>query len=364
MFENLKRKKLNFWIFQFCGWIIYAFIFYIFFFWRTIEKTSDFLGLSITIVLGLILSSIMRYIYLRVGYQDRSILQISSLVIIVSIVFSLIWYWADTVLSMFNYGFETVSTYLATRSFLFYLSSNFYYSVQFISWSALYFFIKFWNEWQIQRERTKKANDLAQSAQLQMLRYQLNPHFLFNSLNSIRALIDEDKKNAKSMITELSEFLRHSLVTKDEAYQPLRNEIDAIRNYCSIQKRRYQDKVHFSFDFDPAVDDYPVPNFLFHPLIENSIKYGMKTSQIPLRVHVKANLENEALRIDVSNTGKWIDAEKDPTDGTGTGLENVYRRLDRVFPNKYNVKIKKENGWVHFSIQINKDARILNEEIV
>jgi len=364
-FVKIKNALQNFWLFQIFGWLIYAIIFYLFFFWRTIEETSDFVGFSITIISGFVFSSIMRFIYKRIGYQDRSILQISVLVIGVSIVSSLVWYWTDSFLSMFNYGFETVTTFLATRSFLFYLSSSFYYSAIFISWSALYFFINFWNEWQIQRERTQKANHLAQSAQLQMLRYQLNPHFLFNSLNSIRALIDEDKTSAKSMVTDLSEFLRYSLINKDDATQLLSNEIEAIKIYSTIQKRRYEDNLDISFDIDPSAKSFPVPNFLFHPLIENAIKYGMKTSEMPLKIRVKANIVNEALKIEVSNSGNWVKTtEKDRKDGTGTGLYNIKRRLDNVFPKKYNIKIEDDNNWVQINIQINKDAVIQNEEII
>ena len=105
-------------------------------------------------------------------------------------------------------------------------------------WSILYFGIKYGNEWILEKERADKANLLAQSAQLQMLRYQLNPHFLFNSLNSIRALINEDQKASKEMVTELAEFLRYSLTSKDFANVPLREEIEAIQHYLSLEKKK------------------------------------------------------------------------------------------------------------------------------
>ena len=110
---------------------------------------------------------------------------------------------------------------------------------------------------------------------------------------------------------------------------------------------------------------FPVPNFLFHPLIENAIKYGMKTSEMPLKIRVKANIVNEALKIEVSNSGNWVKTtEKDRKDGTGTGLYNIKRRLDNVFPKKYYIKIEDDNNWVQIIIQINKDAVIQNEEII
>jgi LytS/YehU family sensor histidine kinase len=235
----------------------------------------------------------------------------------------------------------------------------------FISWSALYFFIKFWHEWKEQKARTDMANNLAQSAQLQMLRYQLNPHFLFNSLNSIRALIDEDKSSAKSMVTDLSEFLRYSLINKDDSPQILKNEIDAIQIYSAIQKKRYEDNLNITFDIDPLAYNFPVPNFLFHPLIENAIKYGMKTSSMPLKIYVKAKFVNEALNIEVCNSGKWVKSpEHIQVEGTGTGLVNVTRRLDRIYPNKYHIKFDEKNNWVYVIIQINKDAVIKDEKVI
>ncbi len=364
-FDNFKSKIINFWTFQISGWVIYAFLFYIFFYWRTIQHFEDLLGFSVTIISGFLFSTLMRYFYKKTDYQNRSIFQIALFVIFISIVTSIAWYWIDTFLSILVYGMGQMKTYLARRTFLFFLSSNFYSTVLFISWSALYYFIKFWQEWQNQKVITDKANTLAQNAQLQMLRYQINPHFLFNSLNSIRALIDEDKSGAKLMITDLSEFLRYSLLNKDDSTQTLKNEIDAIRIYSLIQKRRYEDKLDFTIDIDPLAYDYPVPSFLFHPLVENAIKHGMKTSSLPLKIIVKAALVNEALVIEVCNSGKWVKSgDKEDLEGTGTGVENVYRRLESVFPNKYKINIEEKNDWVHIVIQINKDAKIINEKII
>ncbi len=363
--DNIKSKIINFWTFQISGWVIYAFLFYIFFYWRTFQHLGDFLGFSVTIISGFLLTTLMRQFYKKADYQNRSIFHIAIFVIVLSSVTSVIWYWTDTFISTLIYGIEQMKTYFARRSFMFFLSSNFYYAVLFISWSALYYFIKFWQEWQNQKVITAKANTLANNAQLQMLRYQINPHFLFNSLNSIRALIDEDKKGAKLMITELSEFLRYSLLNKDDSTQTLKNEIDAIRIYSLIQKRRYEDKLEFTLDIDPLAEDYPVPSFLFHPLVENAIKYGMKTSSLPLKILVKAALINEALVIEVCNSGKWVNlGEENDLEGTGTGVENVYRRLESVFPNKYKINIEEKNDWVNIVIQINKDAKMIDEKII
>ena len=135
----------------------------------------------------------------------------------------------------------------------------------FVGWSALYFGIKFLQNWQLQQERTEKAHVLAQTAQLQMLRYRINPHFLFNSLNSIRALIGENRQSAKALVTELSEVLRYSLLSKNYHDVPLKNEIEALQHYFAVEKIRYEDKLEVTYEIDQEAWDYPVLSFLLHP---------------------------------------------------------------------------------------------------
>ena len=196
---------------------------------------------------------------------------------------------------------------------------------------------------------------MAQSAQLQMLRYQLNPHFLFNAMNSIRALIDEDENKAREMITELSEFLRYSLDSKHYSDIPLKNEIEAIQHYFAIQKKRYEDKLEVFYDIEPQAGEYPVLSFLVHPLVENAIKYGMRTSSMPLIIHLRAKVLDDTLRIEVINTGRWIEPagpEAQMTEGTRTGMDNVLRRLENAFPNRHRFEAVEEEGRVRVQLEI------------
>jgi len=242
-------------------------------------------------------------------------------------------------------------------TFFLYFNRILEWIVPLLSWSVLYFGIKFLRDWDLQKEKTDKAYALAQSAQLQMLRYQLNPHFLFNSLNSIRALISENKKNAKIMITELSEFLRYSLLSKNYADVPLHNELEAIHHYLAIEKKRYEDKLDVTFHIDPTAEDYPVLCFLLHPLIENAIKYGMQTSSMPLKISVKAEVVNSKLQVEVSNTGRWlhpsaVSEANEP--GTGTGLDNVRKRLENEYPDKHTFRVFEKDGRVTIQLEIGK----------
>ena len=233
------------------------------------------------------------------------------------------------------------------------LSWTFYVVIFTFGWSVFYFGIKFWIEWGIQRDQAEKASVLAQQAQLQLLRYQLNPHFLFNALNSIRALMGEDTRNAKEMITELSEFLRYSLLGQDKSFVTLREELDAVKHYLSIEKKRFEEKIQVTYDIDPKVEHYPVPSFLIHPVIENAVKYGMQSSALPLRITINAAALGAKLRIEISNSGALL---KGPPEngtvfnGTGAGLENVKARIENAFPGRNEFEIFEKDGSVHVVI--------------
>ena len=230
------------------------------------------------------------------------------------------------------------------------------YSFVFLAWSTLYFGIKHWQALQAQRERSLKAAALAQSAQLRMLRYQLNPHFLFNALNSVHELVRQDPERAQLLIDALSRFLRYSLLGDDVIEAPLADEIEVVEDYLRIEKIRFEDKLDVGLDVDAELARFPIPAFLVHTLIENAIKHGMRTSPKPLRVRLRAFRDGSAVEIRVSNTGHWAAAG----DGSGTGaskdmqlgLSNVRERLQQACPGRHRFSVREQDGWVHVSVAI------------
>lgn len=349
---KLTYNNKTFWLLNLVGWLLLGGISLMIYYPKFVAEHFDHVGYWLTYVSGFIISLGLREMYRRLNFQKMGIVNLSILIFITSLLSSHIWYWFDlTITAPIKSGFAPFLEDLTLRSYLY---RTFSHSLPLLTWSGLYFGMKFWYEWDMQRYRTEQANALAQSAQLQMLRYQLNPHFLFNALNSIRALIEEDKKNAKNMITELSEFLRYSLISKDYADVPLINEVEAIKHYFAIEKKRYEEKLDVSFDIDPLAEDFPVLSFLIHPLTENAVKYGMLTSKLPLKILVTANVKGNTLHLKVCNTGKWIDPEnnKNNTNGTGTGLLNVQQRLANAFPNRHKFTTGEEDGMVCVKIEI------------
>jgi len=345
---------INFWYFQIGGWLGYEAFVIMRKVIQVLKENQDFASaannfysLLIYGMASLILTSVVRYPY-RFIYRKQ--LPIGLTIIWISVASVIITFLA-TYFGNFLYSWW-IEPY-SSSDFMVILWLVLYNFPSFFGWSVLYFGIKYWIQWSYEKDRADKADRLAQAAQLQMLRYQLNPHFLFNSLNSICALISEDQKASREMVTELAEFLRYSLVNKGSAIVPLSQEIDAIRHYFSIEKKRFDEKLEVEIEVSEEAESFPVLGFLLHPLVENAVKYGMKSSPMPLRIGIYARLENDCLLIRVENTGTWLeDRSSGEKESTGTGLTNIRMRLENAYPGKHSFQIEPDGGRVVATIGI------------
>lgn len=227
--------------------------------------------------------------------------------------------------------------------FLYIGISNF---VTLLLFSGLYFAVRYWENSQVQKENTLKSEALAHEAQLQMLRYQINPHFLFNALNTIRATIVLDQEKARHTVTLLSDFFRYTLEKDKEQANTIGKEVEAIKNYLDIQKIRFEEKLEFDFNIDPKTQNIEIPFFIIHPLVENAVKYGIETSTKPLKIRITSKILNESLIIEVSNSGSLNIEKEHSIDSTNTGIENINKRLDLVYPGNYEFSLNELDNTV------------------
>lgn len=229
------------------------------------------------------------------------------------------------------------------------------YFVFYLYLTCIYLITHYWTEYKIQKENALKATLLANEAQLKMLQYQINPHFLFNSLNAIQAMIEKDKDRAKEMIAELSDFFRYTLSRKNQVFISLGEEIDALQKYLSIQKERFGERLQVHFEIDTNSFDANIPAFLIHPLVENSVKYGFSADNHNLELLIKSETNNGRLTIEVKNSGVLRTAEqlKDASvSSTKTGIENIKKRLELLYPGNYEFELKEKDNWVTAKITI------------
>jgi two-component system LytT family sensor kinase len=351
--EKLKNRLTSFWVLHTFGWLFFCGATVWFSYGGKWTDFSRLLPFLLPYAMGFLVCIPLRFFYRRIQFHKYSLKYSILTGILASFLAANIWLGIDLATGLFIHRQPYLSTPIALSK----IYPNLLYNrgIAILGWTFLYLGIKTRREWKQQEQSTEKANALAQAAQLQMLRYQLNPHFLFNAMNSIRALIDEDENKAREMITQLSEFLRYSLDSKNYSDVPLKNEIEAIQHYFAIQKKRYEDKLEVFYDIEPQVREFPVLSFLIHPLVENAIKYGMRTSPMPLTINLRAKILDGSLRIEVINTGKWIepaDSEGQMEDSTSTGLNNVRRRLENAFPGRHRFAIVEKEGKVHVQLDI------------
>lgn len=344
---DLKKKLPSFWTIQLAGWIVYFVAIYITF--LTVAQPENFLSLfflkGFRALTGFFLTSVL----LRPVYrQFANRLSIGTLVVLV-LVLTAIFGFAWTAIEA-GYFYLTSAGFNATN----YLARSpriaLDYAMTLSAWSAFYLGVKNWWSWQKERENALAAVALANKAQLEMLRYQLNPHFLFNALNSIRASVDEDAVRAKEMITRLSEFLRYSLAPTGEKKIPLGEELEAVRNYLAIEKVRFEEKLEVEFAVDAHAEVFSVPCFLLNPLVENAIKHGLETSAKPLKVKISAETAGGKLILEVANSGRLNDTANG--NGTKIGLKNVRERLEKLFGAGGKFELLQDGDFVKARIEI------------
>ena len=354
--SGLKNRLPNFWLLQLFGWAAYGLMIYLTFLPVLSSEGSPFRLLHIKLVrasIGFLLTSLLHYIYKRCRTRALGFGSIAVVSVTCSALFGCLW----VVCANFYLWLIDPASFLLAKSLAGAPREALDYASIILAWSALYFGIKYWQDSQRERERRLEASALANQAQLDMLRYQLNPHFLFNALNSLRASIDEDPQRAKRMVTEFSEFLRYTLLNDASLQVTLREEVEAIRNYLAIEKIRFEDKLEVTFDVEPTAEEFQLPGFLIHPLVENAIKYGMHAGQTPLVIHLSARSDtSHSLHVEVANTGRWIEAADghDHSNGTGLGLRSIRRRLEHHFPGQSSFDIRERDGWIRAQIEIDR----------
>jgi two-component system, LytTR family, sensor kinase len=169
---------------------------------------------------------------------------------------------------------------------------------------------------------------LVREAELNMLKSQINPHFLFNSLNSISSLTMRDPSLAREMIIRLSEYLRYSLRHSEIERISLRDEVENIRRYLGIEKIRFGKRLIFSINMDAETENWLVPAMILQPLFENAVKHGVYESTEPIHIEMRSEIDNHLLVIHISNN---FDRESPGRAGAGIGLKNIKDRLRLIY---------------------------------
>ncbi|OPY04792.1 MAG: Sensor histidine kinase YehU [Syntrophorhabdus sp. PtaB.Bin184] len=198
-----------------------------------------------------------------------------------------------------------------------------------------------------ERRRAEDAELRSVQARLEALRYQINPHFLFNVLNSLSALARISSRQTDQLIQQLSCYLRSTISSSESGFVPLSQEMGTIESYLNIEKVRFEEDLMVNIDLPTQVMDVRVPELILQPIVENAVKYGTKTSELPLRITIEGSVtDDRLLLLKVTNTGHWVSTEDGERTRKGVGIENLRKRLNLIYANRYLFQTEEDSGLV------------------
>lgn len=215
--------------------------------------------------------------------------------------------------------------------------------VQLFVWSVAYVAYHYIVSSRLEKMRALRLEAANREGQLASLRSQLNPHFMFNALNSIRALIGEDPDRAQRAITLLSSLLRNAMSTVKRRTVPLGEEVDTVRAYLTLESMRYEERLRVRFLVDPALERRPVPPMMLQTLVENAVRHGIAKRKQGGEVEVEAKAADSGMVLTVRNSGHL---QEGATHGSGIGLRNTRERLAHLYAGKARLDMRDENGMV------------------
>ena len=335
MFETLRQqsffhdKNRAFWILQGGGWTAYLLL-------RALSGLANRMGINfilpaiIVTATGFSLTLLMAAAYRRIIVMRPVYVWTLSLLILAatSALFSVLEVWAHATFYQPGWkpqGVEFLGAILLDFSVL-------------GAWSGLYYGINYYLLLADQSERMVNVARQANSAQLEMLRYQLNPHFLFNTLNSISTLVLlKQTERANAMLSRLASFLRYSLVGEREGMATVAQEAEALKLYLDIERTRFEHRLRTRFDIAPDVLEARLPSLLLQPIVENAIKYAVTPSEDGADILVDARRMAERLVITIADTGPGLQAtlaageSEGAPSGTQVGLANIRDRLAQAY---------------------------------
>ncbi|WP_084407240.1 sensor histidine kinase [Aestuariibacter salexigens] len=331
LFENKDRL---FWTLHTGGWFGFALIYYIGSFLHDMRTVWVFVIL-LNAYAGWLFTIPLRYVYRWAWNKDfvPSLLIVGASAYIVA----LLWTVAKniTLWEIYKHGWEPEQWFQ-------YFTNTINSLVMIVCWTGLYFGIKNFQMLQKEKQNALTASTMAHQAHLKMLRYQLNPHFLFNTLNAISTLIlMKENKTADAMVSRLSDFLRYSLDNDPIKKVPLQQEIKALSLYLEIEKVRFDERLEVKWDISEKCNDALVPSMILQPLIENAIKYAISKLEQGGRICISAKHFGRDLLLEVSDNGPGADI----VDGklsreNGVGLPNIQERLQSLYNSNYSFVIE------------------------
>ena len=340
----MKKNNNQYWVFQLVGWLGYAFLLLVALYLKDELTNKRIIFVIISASIGLLISHSIRYIFLRFHFFNYSIIALIPRVLVLTLSGAIIFEIFYSFLSSW------IDNTVFPRSIADFLTDTISLFSVLLIWSIIYFTNHFIRKSRLEEIKNLQLVSANTEIELQHLRTQLNPHFLFNALNSIRALINIDPTLAKESITKLSSILRNSLLFGRKSGVSVEEECQFVNDYLSLEKIRFEERISVNWDIDSNSKTILIPPLIIQTQVENAIKHGISNRIKGGVITIRVKLLENVLTIEIRNSGKI--QKKENKKSVGVGLTNTQRRLELTYGNKAKHSLFEENGEVVSQIKI------------
>ncbi len=347
----IKTGNRNFWIAQLIGWGTFAFMNFLIQFsaYTSLDDKEGVLKIIILNLLagfigGFIITTVYRYFIKK---RNINLLKISTTLLYIlggTIICTILFL---VFVNAFMYLFAEGR--LMTR--LEHLGNSFFFAILLLIWNSLYFMIHYLHNWKNAESEKWQLAATMKEAQLGNLKAQVNPHFMFNAINNIRALISEDPEKAKDMLMNFSDMFRYSLVHNDQKLVSISEEVEIVKKYLQLLSIQFEEKLTYDLDFEEGILEEKIPPMMIQLLVENAIKHGI--SELPDGGHVGINVFKDGTQnvIQVKNSGQ-LNNSVSIQKKLGVGLENIKQRLLLIYGEKSRLILGEEGENVIAQLRI------------
>jgi sensor histidine kinase YesM len=333
----MKQNKGAYWWCQIGGWSAYCLIYTFFYFTiRTKAQPHFFEILFVDAISGMLITHIMRMAIKQFALVKLNVQKQTIALLLTSFLFAFVYsflmvYLEDKVFNLMeneqmkNYSFMNKVVRTTFGSFLFMLI-----------WNLIYFMYHYIQKSRQEQMDKIRLESLVKELELKTIKAHINPHFIFNALNSIRALVDENPQRARTAITELSNILRSSMQAEKLETSPLEKELDLVKDYLALEHIRFEDRLQVEYDIDEDTLDQPIPPMMLQTLVENAIKHGISKQKDGGMIKVISDFRDDHYELIVQNTGV-LNGTVNPD---GFGVASTQNRLALLFGGKASFQLQ------------------------
>jgi two-component system LytT family sensor kinase len=335
----MMKKVPVYWWCQIFGWSTYFLVSAFFYFTlRTKPQPNFFASLLLEITIGIVITQVIRYISKRLMILQLSLQKQIEYLFVTTLVFAFLWGFIYVWLNMYL-EFET--PYVGSLSFMNKLTrATFSSFLLLLIWNLFYFAYHYVIKSRAEQLDKMRLESTVKELELKTIKAHINPHFIFNALNSIRALVDENPGRARTAITELSNILRSSMQAEKQETAPFEKELNLVKDYLALEHMRFEDRLQVEYHIDEDTLDQQVPPMMLQTLVENAIKHGISKQINGGLIKISSDFNGDYHELVVQNTGH-LNGSRNPD---GFGIASTQNRLQILYGTRAKFDIKDLSG--------------------